>query len=377
MLGPYDWVPPSYWLTDTDHGGAYGFASEISPGPAIPTLETLQRHFSAGDLDSLWENPGATQLHAGLNTFATLSLFDTALSSRLGPPSSLADWVQKAQVMNYEAERAMFEGYGRNKYTKSTGVIQWMLNNAWPSLIWHLFDYDLDQGGAYFGAKKGNELLHIAYGYNDQSVLVLNHGPQAKSGLKAYVAVYNIDGSVQLSTSMAVDVGADGVAQPYTLPALPNVSPTYFLLLSLRDGGGNLLSSNAYWLSKKAETLDFAHAQWYYTPVSSFADLTGLGGLGAANLAVTAASATSGAGGSVTVTLRNTGNNVAFFVRASLRKSGGDELLPILWSDNYVTLAPGESRTLTARYDVATLAGGKPSLAVAGWNVAAQSLSNF
>ena len=75
--------------------------------------------------------------------------------------------------MAYEGERAMFEAYGRNKYT-ATGVIQWMLNNAWPSLIWHLYDFYLRPGGGYFGTKKANEPLHVQYSYDDRSIAVVN-----------------------------------------------------------------------------------------------------------------------------------------------------------------------------------------------------------
>ena len=88
----------------------------------------------------------------------------------------------KSQLMAYESLRAMFEAYGRNKYTSATGVIQWMLNNAWPGLNWHLFDYYLRPGGSYFGAKKGNEFLHVQYSYDDQSIVVVNHEYQASPG---------------------------------------------------------------------------------------------------------------------------------------------------------------------------------------------------
>ena len=75
--------------------------------------------------------------------------------------------------MTYEAERAMFEAYGRNKYV-STGVIQWMMNTAWPGLIWHLYDYYLRPGGGYFGTKKALEPVHVQYSYDDSSIVVVN-----------------------------------------------------------------------------------------------------------------------------------------------------------------------------------------------------------
>ena len=94
--------------------------------------------------------------------------------------------------MTYEGERAMFEAYGRNKY-EATGVVQWMLNNAWPSIIWHLYDWYLRPGGGYFGTKKANELLHVQYSYDDRSVAVVNSYYRAFTGCKVAAKVYNLD----------------------------------------------------------------------------------------------------------------------------------------------------------------------------------------
>ncbi|MFZ0732133.1 MAG: type IV toxin-antitoxin system AbiEi family antitoxin [Candidatus Sulfotelmatobacter sp.] len=107
----------------------------------------------------------------------TLNVFTEALNKRYGPSNSAEEYSMKAQVQVYEAHRAMMEAYGRNKYT-STGIIQWMLNNAWPSMIWHLYDWYLRPGGSYFGVKKACEPLHVQYSYYDQSIVILNsNGP--------------------------------------------------------------------------------------------------------------------------------------------------------------------------------------------------------
>src|SRR6202049_164372 len=110
---------------------------------------------------------------------------------RYGKAENLDDFLRKSQAMNYEAQRAMFEAYGRNKYV-STGVIQWMLNNAWPSLIWHLYDYYLAPAGGYFGTKKACEPLHIQYSYDDRSVVVINETSRPLQGFKARAEVYDI-----------------------------------------------------------------------------------------------------------------------------------------------------------------------------------------
>jgi len=151
MRGPYEYVAPSYWLTDTKRGGAFSFNTETGPGPAVPPVESIRKMLPASHLwpiDEYWD------YHTGGGPFSNLKVFTEALEARYGKAKGLEDYAMKAQVLAYESHRAMFEAFGRNKYT-GTGVIQWMLNNAWPSMIWHLYDYYLRPGGSYFGTKKG------------------------------------------------------------------------------------------------------------------------------------------------------------------------------------------------------------------------------
>ena len=157
MTGPYEYVPPVYWLADTQAGGAYGYNTETSPGPAIPTIESVKRFIPK---EHLWPIDDLWNYHAGGERFTTVNVFTEGLNKRYGTSTSLEDYERKAQAAAYDGERAMFEAYGRNKYL-STGVIQWMLNNAWPSLIWHLYDYYLVPGGGFYGTKKAMEPLHV------------------------------------------------------------------------------------------------------------------------------------------------------------------------------------------------------------------------
>ena len=170
MTGPYDYVPPNYWLTDTKLGGAWGFNTETSPGPAIPTPASLRKFLPP---DALWPQNETWGFHEGGERFQTLTYYNTSMEHRYGAPKDLNDFVRKAYAMDYEGERAMFEAYARNKFN-STGVIQWMLNNGWPSLIWHLYDYYLVPAGGYYGTKKATEPLHVLYSYNDRSVAVVS-----------------------------------------------------------------------------------------------------------------------------------------------------------------------------------------------------------
>jgi exo-1,4-beta-D-glucosaminidase len=366
MTGPYEWVPPHYWYVDVKRGGAYGFNTETSPGPAVPPIESLRRMLPA---DHLWPIDDFWNFHCGGGNFKTLQVFSEAISNRLGAASSAEDYARKAQLMAYEGERAMFEAYARNKYL-STGVIQWMMNNAWPSMIWHLYDYYLRPGGGYFGTKKACEPLHIQYSYDDRSVVVVNGTFQQANGLKASAKLYNVDLTEKFSKETQLDSPADSSKGVFVVPVMDNLSTTYFLRLRLEDAKGRLLSSNLYWLSSRPETLNEEKANWYVTPAKSFADFTALSSLTKATLNGNARLERHAEECSVHVSLENPTPSLAFFVRLKLTKgSGGEELLPILWQDNYISLWPGEKLEIAVRFKPAQLGNQVPALEVEGWNV--------
>src|SRR5512135_2744117 len=170
------------------------------------------------------------------------------MNARYGPAAGMEDYALKSQAIAYDGERAMFEAYARNKYA-STGVIQWMLNNAWPSLIWHLYDYYLQPAGGYFGTKKANEPVHIQYSYDDRSVAVVNSTYQAVAGLTATVRLVDSKLTEEFTQSVPVEVAPDAVKTVLTLPTSSNDSGNvHFVHLSLKDEHGKLVSTNFYWL---------------------------------------------------------------------------------------------------------------------------------
>jgi exo-1,4-beta-D-glucosaminidase len=384
MSGPYEYVAPSYWEADPQLpaedkwcnpggcGGAYGFDSETSMGPAVPPIESVEQMVPK---DHLWSADGSLDqywsYHAGGGEFKTLRVFTDALSARYGKAASAEDFAYKSQLMTYEGVRAMFEAYSRNKY-KSTGVIQWMLNNSWPSMIWHLYDYYLRPGGGYFGAKKALQALDPVYGYDDHSVWLVNSQYVDAKGLKLTVRVFNLDGSQKFAKDASLGAAADSTAKVFEIPWLDGLSPTYFLDLRVTDSNGTLVGSNFYWLSTKAETLDWAKSNWYTTPTKSFADYTSLAQLPKAKLNVSSHSERiDNSEDAVThVTVENPSHAVAFFVRLKLGNGkAGEEILPVIWQDNYVSLLPGEKREITATYRSRTAGAVEPRIEVSGWNV--------
>ena len=369
MTGPYDYVPPDYWLTDTSkYGGAFGFNTETGPGPAIPLVSCLRKFIPP---DHLWPQDSFWDYHAGSEGFKNLNHFEGAMKSIYGAPTGLDDYETKAQAMAYDGERAMFEAYSRNKYT-STGIIQWMLNNAWPSTIWHLYDYYQQPAGGYFGTKKACEPLHVQYSYDDKSVVVVNSLYQKFSGLTVTAHLYDNSLHERFSRQAQTDVDADGVAKVFTIPAevFSSTAPVYFVKLELQSSDGKAVSTNFYWLSPKKSTYEWGKTDYKYTPVSSYEDFTTLQNLPKAKLEINDRAASAADGPAIHLTVKNPSDHLAFQLRFGVRKKGQDtEILPVFWNDNYIELMPGESREISAQYLAGSDLSGPLELTVAGWNV--------
>jgi exo-1,4-beta-D-glucosaminidase len=372
MTGPYEYVPPVYWLTDKDAGGAHGYNTETSPGPAIPPRASLERFIPK---DHLWPIDEVWNFHAGKERFTTINVFADGLNRRYGQTSSLDDFERKSQAVSYDGQRAMFEAYARNKYT-STGVIQWMLNNAWPSLIWHLYDYYMVPAGGYYGTKKACEPVHVQYSYDNNSVAVINSTYEPLTGVKVTAKIYNLDASEKGTKEATLDLAPDSSTTAFELPKVQGLSNTYFLRLQLQDHAGELVSDNFYWLSTKADALDWKNRQdTVYTPQAEFGDLTGLASLPEVKLDVTSSSKTDATKNTTRVTVKNLDNSIAFMVHLrATRNKGGKDITPILWEDNYFSLLPGEQREVTATYSSSALAGDSAVLEVEGFNIAKQTL---
>jgi exo-1,4-beta-D-glucosaminidase len=382
MTGPYEYVAPSFWYLDTRHGGAFGFNTETSPGPAIPPVASLRRMLPP---DHLWPIDSVWEYHAG-GMSHTLNVFTEALNQRYGSAKSVEEYSLKAQLQAYEAHRAMMEAYGRNKYT-STGIIQWMLNNAWPGMIWHMYDWYLRPAGSYFGVKKACEPLHVQYSYDDRSIVVVNSYYQPFTNVKISARVYNLDMTEKFSKEAVLNIGPDSSTRAFIFPAINGLSPTYFVSLTL-ESAGQIQSRNFYWLSTREETIDWSRQEEdptgeydisTWSPTKTFADYTALNGLSRVNLDASAQYKKDGETSSTTITVHNPTSTVALAVHLTVNKfSSGrvsregeedNEILPVLWQDNYFALLPGETRQITATYHVSEKSKTVPSVEIDGWNV--------
>jgi exo-1,4-beta-D-glucosaminidase len=350
MLGPYAYTPPVYWYTDKTLGGAYGFNTETSPGAVVPVLESIKKmipedHF--WPIDEFWE------FHCGLNEFSTLDRYREAMNRRYGEPACVEEFVVKAQVLNYELMRPMFEAFRANK-SAATGVVQWMLNAAWPKMYWQLYDRYLMPTGAFYAAKKACEPLHLLYNYGDRSIYIVNDHLEVCRNLKATIRVLDINSAEVLNRIFSHDVQPESSGKIFELPEFNRISMTYFLDLRLYNEKGIEIGNNFYWLSNKPDVLDYDTKvePWpYYTPSKEYADLTALNFLPPGKINFKYHTEITGEYAKITATLHNAGEAIAFFIelKASKKKSG-ETILPVFWEDNYVSLLPGETRAIEATF---------------------------
>ena len=367
MRGPYDFVPPNYWYVDTLYGGAFGFNTETGPGPEIPVKESLVKMIP---LDSIWPINSAWMYHAARGAFHNLKAYNQAMNNRLGTSKDLDDYLRKAQYLNYEGMRAMFEAF-ESKRGKATGIIQWMYNASWPKLWWQLYDYYLMPNGAFYGARIANEPLHISYNYGNNSVEVMNNTGEASTGLSAEINMLDFNmKSVLDKTVLTNSLLSQTTKEVFTLPTNPDISKSWFLNLRLYNKQHKLVSTNFYVLSTKKDELDFAKSNYYITPQTQYADLTMLQQLPVVRLENSETISVKGEDTYVQVKLKNPSANLAFMVYLDMKTNVNNaSVVPLFWDDNYFSLLPGEERIISGHCHTSDLHGGKISVTVKGWNV--------
>ncbi len=347
-MGPYSkgyaYGPPGYWYKKQE------FNTEAGPsGEQITPIESLRKMMPEKDLwpiSSSWD----IRLHK-----VFYPPMREALIRRYGKPESAEEYSMKSQVLQMEATKAMFEAYAGNKY-RSSGIIYWMFNSAWPTLYWQLYDYYYAPNGAFYGAKNACEPLHIQYSYADSSVYVVNGLYKDFNGLKACLKLYDFDMKERISKEASVNIGSDGVMKILTFEKPKDLSGVYFMKLDLKEDSGKEISSNFYWLSTKGDEK---------------ADFTDMNKLSKIDLNYSVSSLKkSGEKCLLTLNVENPSSTLAFSVNPKITKDQSKDLvLPVFWDDNYFSLLPKEKRSLKVEFDLKNLDGEEAVLKIEGWNI--------
>ena len=366
MEGPYDWVAPVYWYIDRRYGGAFGFNTEVGPGPQIPPLSSIKKMIPEKDL---WPVNDTWLYYSGRNNFENLDRFLGAFNARYGEQDNLEDFLFMNQVSSYEAIRPMFEAFAVNKY-HSTGIVQWMYNSAWPTFYWQLFDYFLMPNGAFYGTRKAAAPLSPSYNYGDRNIYVNNDHLYPQDNLTVEAKVFDINSKLLFETGKKLDIPANSAERIIEMPALEGLTTTYFLDLRLRDNNGDEIANNFYWLSAKDDVPDFESTTWYWTPNKEHADLTAIGNM--PETSVDFNYSISGNDGKIhfTADLNNASDRIAFFIEVQLvDRKNNEPVLPVFWNDNYISLLPGEARKLEGYADAGNLRLQDLTVTIQGQNI--------
>ncbi|KAF2024388.1 glycoside hydrolase [Setomelanomma holmii] len=358
MDGPYDWATPNHWYDSQQRlGSAGGFGSELGAGVGTP------------EIGSLPPNKGLYHMSTNASSLYTRQIYNDALWAQYGAPTNLVSYLLDVQMMDYEATKSQFEVY-TSRWSSSlarpvTGMIYWMLNNAWPSLHWNLFDYYLHPSGSYYRAKATiSKLEHVIFDYQDQSVYVIDrrlapNAPEDKDRT-VDIEVMVLDGKMIVRRSVEMSTEINCARKITDVPGLANMTDVVFLRLLLNNYDC-LLSRSVYWLAPTLDVLDWDNSTWCHTPVTTYSNFQSLNAMPKANITVSVLGNN--------VKLENKSKIPAVFVRLNLVDAKGEDVVPVTWSENYVTLWPGEKMDIEVGYgDV----GGGVRIEVDGKNVERQ-----
>ncbi len=349
--GPYHWRTPRQFYTFGE-----AFKTEIG-SISVPTLEAVQAMMPAKDWEVINDDWAEHDFCGGAQQG---NLYPDIIAARYGFPASLADFVRKSQLANYECFRAMYEGRFAKLFHPATGVITWMSHPAQPSFVWQLYSHDLEPNSALYAARKACEPVHVQLNQNDWHVMVINNTPQTLDAI-VRTTVFNLDGSQAWTESQTVSAGASAAtdAGAVRFPQT-GLSPVHFVKLQLLDSRQRLLSENFYWRALPEREDDFR----------------ALNSLPTVALDVRAARHEKDGKCLLDVAVKNPSSSIALMAHLQLRKDrSGGRVLPVFYSDNYLSLLPGERKTLTIEVAMADLEGEAPLLAVDGWNVTANPVS--
>jgi hypothetical protein len=344
--GPYHWRTPREFYTYTE-----AFKTEVG-SMSVPTLEAIKAMMPPKDWEVINDDWAQHDFCAGAQEG---DHYPEIISSRYGPPANLADFARKAQLANYECFRAMYEGRFAKLFKPQTGVITWMSSPAQPSFVWQLYSHDLEPNSSLFATRKACEPVHVQMNQNDWHIMVINNKPQSLAGLSVRTTIYNLDGTLQYSQTNSLTASPSAATDAGMAGFPPGVSPIHFVKLQLWDAQSRLLSENFYWRATPEHEDDFQS----------------LNDMPRADIEIEGYRRESAGNCLLNVEIRNPSRAVALMTHLQLRKGrSGARVLPVFYSDNYISLVPGERKMVTIEAALADLGGESPVLAVDGWNVA-------
>lgn len=315
---------------------------------AVPPVESMREMMPP---ENLWPINDMWAIHNYQSP--RCDLYTQRIKDRYGEPSGIEDYCRKAQMVNIESAKAMYECL---QARQGSGMLLWMSQAAWPSLICQLYDHYFEMTGAYFGAKCGCEPVHILWDSQADVIKVANNTAQGSGKLTARIRVHSIEGREIYTKSAIVDVTPTSVVDAFPIQRPATGSGVFFVKLTL-ERANKAISENFYW--------------------SSFdgGSCKALNSLPSVTLSARARRSQAKGALRFTVSLSNSTQAVAPAIRLKVQRAGsGQRVLPVFYSDNYFGLLPGESKIVTLELAEASLAGEAPRIIVEGWNIQPQRI---
>ncbi len=342
--GPYNYRAPEQYFTSL----AQGFSVEVGT-PSLATLEAIEAMVPGPDRWPLSDTIAYHDWHFGGN--GDVATFMKTLAAQFGEAASLRDFERKAQMMNYVTYRALFEGFNAHLWTRNSGRLLWMTHPAWPSNHWQIYSSDYDTHAAYYGSKKACEPVHAQMDLPDYRLAVINTTRDMRAKLSLRSRILSLDNRLLEQRTDRLDAGANSTTALTPLPLAKHLANEQVVIvaLALTDASDTVLSQNVYWQGRDE---------------SSYRQLNALT---AQTIAVSAQVTRNPNEHVLTVGLVNRGRAPALNAKITLADENGQRILPAYYSDNYVTLLPGEPRHIEVRYPASF--AGKPAVQLRGWNV--------
>ena len=326
--GPYDTRLPSFYFKEL----AAGFRPELG-SPTVPSVESMRRmmpHNKLWPVNEMWAQHD-WWLGTGWDNGAGLCGWTQNRIADFGAPKGIEDFCRKAQFVNMQVFKGIYEAWNDRMWNDCTGVMIWMSNPAWPSLTWNTYDYYMEPTAAYFACRKACEPVHIQWNVVTEQVKAINCTSKELKGLSTEAVIYNLDGSVFQTKTASLDCAANSTQNCLALFApgedkTEKLSEVHFVRLTLKDSSGAVLSTNFYWRGKTE---------------GKFQDIESI------KQARVTGRASAIKDGKLTVDIANPTSGIVLMARIKLIDTvTGLLVAPVLYSDNYFSLAPNESRSI-------------------------------
>ena len=319
--------------------GSVGMSDYTSLQRFIPDSNMRVPVFANGrtTVDSVWD------YHKYIGYDASIAPYGNA--------TTVEDFAMKAQLVNYDQYRALIEGFTSHEWDWYTGVIIWKTQNPWTAMRGQMYDYYLDPNACLYGLHVAGEPLHVLFNAADSVVMIANNTFETHRDMMLQIMLYDMQGTSKLLTQVFSEIGPTTVKRMFSIhrelyEAAKDSGA--FIVLRLLDKNKQIISDNLYWTS----------------------DATGnYSGLQKINKTELTIKVIKNDSAKITVTLFNpAGKPIAFFNRISLVDNlTKKRILPSFYSDNYTSVLPGETKTITIEYKADNTK--HPAVEVEGWNV--------